>query len=42
MPPGSPFSRLTGYGHYHDAYEKRNGAWLLKTTRITRLWVEVN
>ena len=41
MPPGAPFSRLTGYGHYHDTYEKRDGAWLLKTTRITRLRVEV-
>ncbi len=41
MPPGAPFARLTGYGHYHDTYEKREGTWLLKTTRITRLRVEV-
>jgi hypothetical protein len=40
MPPGSPFSRLTGYGYYHDTYEQVGGKWLLKTTRITRLWVE--
>lgn len=41
MPPGAPFARLVGYGHYHDTYEKVGGRWLLKTTRITRLRVEV-
>lgn len=41
MPPGAPFARLTGYGHYHDTYVKPGGQWLLKTTRITRLRVEV-
>ena len=40
MPPGASFSRLVGYGHYHDTYEKSSGKWLLKTTRITRIWVE--
>jgi hypothetical protein len=40
MPAGAPFSRLIGYGHYHDTYEKSGGTWLLKTTRITRIWVE--
>jgi hypothetical protein len=40
MPPGSPFDRLVGYGYYQDTYEKAGGTWLLKTTRITRLWVE--
>jgi hypothetical protein len=42
MPPGAPFERLVGYGHYHDTYEKIGGKWLLKTTRITRLRVEVS
>ena len=42
MPRGSPFARLTGYGHYHETYEHSGGVWLLKTTRITRLWVEVS
>jgi len=42
MPPGSPFSRLVGYGHYHDTYEKLDGDWLLKTMRFTRLWVETS
>ena len=42
MPPGSPFARLTGYGHYHDTYEKVDGQWLLKTMRFTRIWVETS
>ncbi len=42
MPPGSPFARLVGYGHYHDTYEKLDGEWLLKTMRFTRLWVETS
>jgi hypothetical protein len=42
MPPGSSFSRLTGYGHYHDTYEKLDGQWLLKTMHFTRLWVETS
>lgn len=40
MGPGAPFSRLTGYGHYHDTYVCQDGRWLLATTRITRLRVE--
>ena len=42
MPEGAPFSRLTGYGHYYDTYELEDGSWKLKTTRITRIRVEVS
>lgn len=42
LPPGGPFSRLTGYGYYHDTYEKVGTEWKLKTTRITRIRVEVS
>jgi hypothetical protein len=42
LPPGGPFTRLTGYGHYHDTYAKVDGGWKLQTTRITRLRVEVS
>ena len=41
MPPGSRFARLSGYGHYHETYEKVDGAWLLKTTRVSRIKIEV-
>ena len=42
MPAGAPFERLTGYGYYHDTYEKVGGEWMLKTTRISRIRVEVS
>lgn len=28
---------LRGYGHYHETYEKRDGRWLIKTSKLTRL-----
>jgi hypothetical protein len=41
FPPGGAFSQLTGYGFYHETYVRVDGAWLIKTTRITRIRVEV-
>jgi len=40
MPAGSPFSVMTGYGYYHETYEKSGGAWKIKTLRIERIRVE--
>jgi SnoaL-like domain len=40
MPPGGAFARLTGFGHYHETYAKVDGAWQIKTLRISRLRVE--
>lgn len=42
FPDGGAFSSLTGYGFYHETYVKVDGAWQIKTTRITRIRVEVN
>ncbi len=42
LPTGGPFTRLTGYGTYHDTYEKAADGWKLKTTRIERFWVETS
>ena len=42
MPPGSPFSRLTGYGTYHDTYSRDGAGWRLQSTRIERFWIEVS
>lgn len=42
LPPGSPFTRLVGFGTYHDTYEKSADGWKLKTTRIERIWVETS
>lgn len=39
FPEGAPSARFEGHGHYHDTYERVDGVWLLKTTRITRLKV---
>lgn len=41
FPEGGDFARLTGYGHYHEGWERTSEGWLLKTLRITRLRVEV-
>lgn len=35
-------AQLTGYGHYRETYEKVDGSWLLKTTKVTRLRVEAD
>ena len=40
FPPGGDYSVMTGYGHYHETYEKVDGTWKIKTTRLTRLRVE--
>jgi SnoaL-like domain len=40
--PGGDFSVMTGYGHYHETYEKVDGSWRIKTTHITRIRVEVS
>lgn len=40
MPAGAAFSCMVGYGHYHETYEKIDGAWKLKTLRMTRIRVE--
>lgn len=42
FPPGGAFALMTGYGHYIETYEKIGDAWKLKTTRITRIRVEVS
>jgi len=42
LPPGGPFTRLTGYGRYHDTYEKAAEGWKLKNLRSKRFWIEVS
>jgi uncharacterized protein (TIGR02246 family) len=29
--------RLDGYGHYYETYEKRDGEWRIKSSKLTRL-----
>ena len=30
-------NELHGYGHYHEAYEKVDGSWRIKRSKLTRL-----
>ena len=39
---GAPITALHGYGHYHETYEKRGGAWLIASLTLTRLRVDTN
>jgi hypothetical protein len=39
--PNGPVKELTGYGHYHDVYERVNGHWKIKAVRITRLRLDI-
>jgi hypothetical protein len=32
---------LHGYGHYHETYERIDGAWRIKTLKLTRLRTDV-
>jgi hypothetical protein len=40
---GAPvtYKTMRGFGHYHETYEKRDGAWEIKTIRLSRLRVDV-
>lgn len=34
-------SEIEGAGHYHETYEKRDGRWLFKSVRLSRLKLDV-
>lgn len=40
FPPGGAFSVMTGYGYYHETYDRIDGAWMLATIRVSRIRVE--
>ncbi len=33
----APGVTLRGYGHYHETYEKIDGQWRIKSSKLTRL-----
>jgi uncharacterized protein (TIGR02246 family) len=33
--------RLDGHGHYHETYEKGPGGWRIRSSKLTRLHVEI-
>ena len=36
-----PGVNLRGYGHYHETYEKADGQWRIKSSKLTRLREDV-
>jgi hypothetical protein len=40
-PKGAATSTLHGFGHYHETYERVDGRWLIRSSRLTRLRVDV-
>jgi uncharacterized protein (TIGR02246 family) len=38
---GGPVKTLHGRGHYHETYVKLNGEWKIKSTKLTRLRLDV-
>lgn len=39
-PSSYGYTFLHGYGHYHETYARLAAGWRIKTTRLTRLYVE--
>jgi hypothetical protein len=39
-PPRGPIASLTGYGHYHERYVRRDGVWKIAASRLTRLLLD--
>lgn len=37
----APGLNVNGYGHYHETYEKIDGQWRIKTSKLTRLRVDI-
>lgn len=33
---------IQGYGHYTETYEKTGGTWRIKTSKLTRLWLDIS
>jgi hypothetical protein len=40
FPPSSPLAELSGFGHYHESYEKIGGHWRIKSLKLVRLRVD--
>lgn len=35
-------TRMVGYGHYHETYERSDGAWRIKALTLTRLHMDIS
>jgi hypothetical protein len=41
FPPHGPIGEIRGYGHYHETYRRIDGRWVIQTTTLKRLRVDV-
>jgi hypothetical protein len=41
FPPGSPIQEIRGYGHYHETYRRLDERWVIQTTTLKRLRIDV-
>jgi len=32
---------LSGFGHYHETYQKADGTWRIKTLKLTRIRMDI-
>jgi len=42
FPEGMGIGSMHGYGHYHETYELHDGEWLIASTKLTRLRIDVS
>ncbi|MCK9921559.1 nuclear transport factor 2 family protein [Frankia sp. AgPm24] len=35
-------AELSGFGHYHETYEKSDGTWRIRTSKLTRLRMDIS
>jgi SnoaL-like domain len=40
-PPRGGIASLTGYGHYHERYVRRDGEWKIAALRLSRLHIDM-
>ena len=40
-PPQHGIASLTGYGHYHERYVRKDGEWKIAAQKLTRLHMDV-
>ena len=41
FPPPGPIQEIRGYGHYHETYRRIDGRWVIQTTTLKRLRIDV-
>ena len=41
FPPGGPIQEIHGYGHYHETYRRIDGRWVIQTTTLKRVRIDV-